>query len=143
MYNLNQSDVRSFFFDLSAKAEKKESLTDLEKIAHSIILEHPEYANILKNKEKYLEYNWSVENGETNPFLHLSMHLSILEQLSIDQPFGIKDLFKKLCIKFSNEHDATHQLIDCLGEMIWQAQRNNTLPNPSIYFECINKKLSI
>ena len=94
MYNLNQFDVRSFFFDLQSKAEKKEPLTDLEKIAYSVILEHPEYNNILQNKDKYLEFKWSVENGETNPFLHLSMHLSILEQLSIDQPVGIKNLFE-------------------------------------------------
>lgn len=143
MYNLNQFDVRSFFFDLQSKAEKKEPLTDLEKIAYSVILEHPEYNNILQNKDKYLEFKWSVENGETNPFLHLSMHLSILEQLSIDQPVGIKNLFEKLCKKFDNEHDSTHQLIDCLGEMIWLSQRNNTAPDPQIYFECINKKLSV
>lgn len=141
MYNLSQQDVRHFFFDVYSKANKKEPLTDLEKIAYSLILEHPEYSNILQNIDKYLEYNWSVENGETNPFLHLSMHLSILEQLSIDQPFGIKDLFRKLCEKFGDKHDAAHQLMDCLSEMIWTAQRHKNAPNPQIYFECINKKL--
>lgn len=141
MYNLSQHDVRKFFFEVYAKSIKKEPLTELEKIAYSLILEHPEYTNILQNEDKYLTYNWSVENGETNPFLHLSMHLSILEQLSIDQPFGIKDLYQKLCEKYGDKHDADHQLMDCLSEMIWRAQRDNTQPNPQIYFDCINKKL--
>jgi hypothetical protein len=141
MYNLNQKEVRNFFFDLYNKANKKDPLSDLEKITYSVILEHPEYNKVLANKEKYLEYNWPVENGETNPFLHLSMHLSILEQLSIDQPIGIKDLYQKLCEKFNDKHTAAHNLIDCLGEMIWLAQKNNTAPDPQIYFDCINKKL--
>lgn len=142
MYNLNQIDVRNFFFDLYAKANRQEPLTDLEKIAYTVILEHPEYINVLDNKNKYLEYEWTVENGETNPFLHLSMHLSVLEQLSIDQPLGIQELFTKLCNKFQDNHKATHHLIDCLGEMIWYSNKNNTAFDPKIYLDCINKKLA-
>lgn len=142
MYNLNQLDVRNFFFDLYQKVARKEPISDLEKIAYSIILAHPEYNHVLDNKTKYLDFIWSIENGETNPFLHLSMHLTVLEQLSIDQPFGIKSLFQKLVDQFKDKHESEHHLIDCLGEMLWQANRNQTAPDPVVYFACINKKLS-
>lgn len=141
MFNLNHTDVRNFFFSVYEKSESKEELTDLEKIAYSVILEHPEYYDVLKNKVKYLDYQWSVESGQTNPFLHLSMHLTIIEQLSINQPVGITDLFVQLCTKFTSKHDAEHQLIDCIGEMLWQSQQTNTAPDALIYLDCINKKL--
>ena len=141
MFNPSQADVRNFFFDTYAKADTAQELTDLEKITYGVILEHPEYHDILQNKEKYLNFEWNVENGQTNPFLHLSMHLTILEQLSIDQPQGISELFNQLYMKFVKRHDAEHQLIDCIGEMLWQAQRNQSMPDVTIYLDCINKKL--
>lgn len=141
MFNPSQADVRNFFFDIIDKVNAKHQLSDLEKIAFSIILEHPEYKNILENRSKYLDYQWTVEMGETNPFLHLSMHMSIIEQISIDQPKGIKSLYNELKIHFKDQHKATHELMDCLAEMLWQAQSANTPPDMQIYFNCINKKL--
>lgn len=141
MFNPTQADVRNFFFDLFSKAQQNTTLSDLEKIAYSVILEHPEYHEVLRNKEKYINFQYPPEVGETNPFLHLSMHLTIIEQLSINQPTGITDLYKKMCLKFGDKHKASHEIIDCLGEMIWQAQQRHTSPDVNIYFECINKKL--
>lgn len=141
MFNPSQTDVRNFFFDTLEKSKLGHPLTDLEKIAYSTILEHPEYEAVLTNRKKYLEYQWPVEKGETNPFLHLSMHMSIIEQLSIDQPPGIKNLYTELCDKFKEPHNASHELMDCLGEMVWQAQSAGTMPDMNIYFSCINKKL--
>jgi hypothetical protein len=69
------------------------------------------------------------------------MHLSILEQLSINQPFGLKELYLELCVKYGNEHEAQHQVIDCLGEMIWQSQHNNMQPDPQVYLQCLRGKL--
>ncbi|MCC2625641.1 MAG: hypothetical protein K0R14_1514 [Burkholderiales bacterium] len=143
MFNPSQSDVRNFFFDVFSKAQQKSALSDLEKIAYSVILEHPEYHEILSNKEKYLDFQYTPEMGQTNPFLHLSMHLAIHEQLSIDQPPGIRDLYKQMCHKFGDEHKASHEVIDCLGEMIHHAQRNHVAPDANVYFECINKKLNL
>lgn len=143
MFNPSQLEVRNFFFDTYAKATQSQELTALEKIAYAIILEHPEYHTVLENKIKYLEFVWSVENGATNPFLHLSMHLTIAEQSSIDQPPGICQLFTQLQQQYASAHEAEHQLIDCLSEMLWQAQRNNTGPDAQIYFNCIRHKLGI
>lgn len=141
MFNLNQTDVRTFFFDVFEKSNSGVTLSDLEKIALSVIMEHPEYHQVLHNRQKYLDYVWTVEMGETNPFLHLSLHLSLIEQLSIDQPHGIAALYSELSNKLQDKHSASHELIDCLGEMLWQAQRNNQAPDVTVYFKCINQKL--
>jgi hypothetical protein len=142
MFNPSVNDVRNFFFDTYAKGVANEVLTNLEKIAYSVILEHPEYRKVLSNREKYLQTNWLPESGETNPFLHMSMHMSILEQLTINQPFGICDLYNKLCVKLSDEHEAQHQVMDCLAEMIWQAQYNNMQPDANIYLTCLKNKIN-
>lgn len=141
MFNPTQADVRNFFFDIFGKVQQNLPLSDLEKIAHSVILEHPEYHEVLGNRDKYLNFQYLPEMGQTNVFLHLSMHLTIIEQLSIDQPPGIRELFKQMCLKFGDEHKASHEVIDCLGEMIWQAQQKRTSPDVSIYFACIRGKL--
>ncbi len=141
MFNPSSEDVRNFFFEVYAKSSNKLPLSDMEKMAYSIILEHPEYNQILANKEKYLSYNWLPEHGQINPFLHMSMHLAIIEQLSINQPVGIKDLYQELCNKIQDEHKTHHELMDCIAEMIWIAQSNNMSPDVNVYFKCINKKL--
>lgn len=141
MFNPSVNDVRNFFFDTFAKANQQQALSDLEKMAYSVIMEHPEYQVVLRDREKYLNYNWLPDAGETNPFLHLSMHMSIWEQLSIDQPIGIKALYLELCEQFGDEHEAQHQVLDCLAEMVWQAQYNNMQPDPNIYLSCLRRKL--
>lgn len=141
MFNPSVSDVRNFFFNTYSKLSSQHELTALEKITASVIMEHPEYNSILGNPDKFLTYEWLPESGETNPFLHMSMHLSILEQISIDQPKGILELYRELCSKFSDEHESQHQIMDCLAEMIWQAQSNNSEPEPKIYLECLRNKL--
>lgn len=141
MFNPSVNDVRNFFFDTYEKGERNLILTDLEKIAYSTILEHPEYRHVLSNRDKYMGANWLPESGETNPFLHLSMHVSIIEQLSINQPFGVKELYIELCQKYADEHEAQHHVMDCLAEMIWQAQYNNMQPDPQIYLSCLRNKL--
>lgn len=143
MFNPTQLEVREFFFNSYNKGINNQILTDLEKISYSLILEHQEYHHILQNPNKYLDYQWYPESGETNPFLHLSMHLTVIEQLSIDQPQGISSLFEQMCKVTEDKHKVYHELIDCLGEMLWQSQKNNTTPDATIYFECIKHKLNL
>ncbi|MEN9946297.1 MAG: hypothetical protein RLZZ293_683 [Pseudomonadota bacterium] len=141
MFNPSVSDVRNFFCDCYTKGQSNQPLTPLEQIAYAIIWQHPEYHQILSNRDKYINYNWLPEMGETNPFLHLSMHMSIQEQLSINQPFGVKDLYLELVAKLDDEHEAQHQVMDCLAEMIWQAQYTQQQPDPQIYLTCLRQKL--
>jgi hypothetical protein len=142
MFNPSQADVRNFFFTLVEKVvSSQQSLSEIEKIAYSVVLEHPEYQSILTNRVKYLNYQWTSEVGQVNPFLHLSLHLTVLEQLSIDQPGGIKNLYIQLCNILGDRHQAEHQLMDCITEMLYQAQLNHQSPKQQVYFDCINKKL--
>lgn len=142
MYNnLQQNDVRIFFFDVYDKYIKQQPLSALEVIALEVIQQHPEYLPIMKQKDRYLDYQYLPESGETNPFLHMSMHISIKEQISINQPFGIVEYYNKLLTKYQDEMVVEHHIMDCLGEMIWYSQKNQVPFDTNIYFTCLSNKI--
>jgi hypothetical protein len=140
MFNPTRDQVRDFFFAAWQKFNARQALSDLEQIAVEHIARHPEYHAILAQPERYQQREWLPEMGETNPFLHLSMHLSISEQLSIDQPVGVKARYLALAERLGDEHTAQHAVMDCLAEMIWHAQRNNQPPDALGYLECLDQK---
>ncbi len=139
MFQPTRDQARQFFFDAWAKYRAGQPLSDLEQIAVAAIVEHPEYHRFLDDPERYRDRDWTPEAAETNPFLHLSMHLAIREQLSIDQPPGIRARFEALRAKAGSEHDALHAVMECLGEMIWQAQRQGAVPDAAVYFDCLDR----
>ena len=140
MFTPSQHDVRRFFCETYRKHESREILTPLEAIARDWVLQHPEYATELRDVEAALAADYRVEQGKPNPFLHLSMHLSIAEQVSIDQPPGIRAAYLALAQRLDSEHEAHHQIMECLGEMIWQSQRSGLPPDGAAYIECIRKR---
>ena len=140
MYNPTREEARRFYFDTWHKYRQQLPLTDLERIALSVILEHPEYHPQLDQSDRYVDQDYLPEHGQTNPFLHLSMHLAIHEQLSIDQHPGIRQHHTALCHTAGSDHAAQHEMMDCLGEMIWHAQRHQTPPDPALYFSCLARK---
>lgn len=140
MFNPSREQARRFLFDTWRKQHEGAPLTDLERLALAVMLLHPEYHAQLDAPERYLERDYPPENGETNPFLHLSMHLAIREQLSIDQPGGIVAQYRRLVEKTASEHDAEHALLECLGEMLWQAQRRRGAPDPAVYLDCLARR---
>lgn len=140
MFSPTRDQARQFFFDAWNKFKTGQALTDLEAMAVEHIGRHPEYHAVLEQPERYLERDWRPEMGETNPFLHLSMHLSIGEQLTIDQPVGVQAHYRALSSALGDEHLAQHAVMDCLAEMIWQAQRYNQPPDGAAYLQCIEKK---
>ncbi|HSN21796.1 MAG TPA: DUF1841 family protein [Usitatibacter sp.] len=139
MFEPSREEARGFLFDLWAKHRAGESLTPLESLALSVVLEHPEYHRMLGERERFLEREWRPEGGETNPFLHLSMHLAIEEQLSIDQPPGIRAAVQALERRLG-AHEARHEVMDCLAEMVWQAQRNRVGFDNERYLDCLRRK---
>jgi hypothetical protein len=141
MFNPSQDDVRRFFCETYRKHRANEILTPLEAIASDWLAQHPEYADDLKDVEAALSADYSVENGQTNPFLHLSMHLSIAEQISIDQPPGIRAAATALTQRLQSEHEAHHHIMECLGEMIWNSQRSGLPPDGAAYIDCIRKRI--
>ena len=140
MFNPTRDQAREFLFDLWEKYRAETPLTPLEKVALSVILEHPEYQEMLSSRERYLERDWKPEGGETNPFLHMMMHLAIEEQASIDQPPGIGAAIEALARRRGSSHDARHDVMDCLAEMIWQAQRNGAPFDNAAYLGCLKRK---
>jgi Domain of unknown function (DUF1841) len=139
MFDPSQADVRKFFCDLWRKHTNAMPLTPLEATALDWIIEHPEYHNDLADVTQALAKDYSVEAGRTNPFLHLSMHLAISEQLSINQPPGIKPAFEKLAQKKNSIHAAAHIIMECLGDVVWQSQRSGLPPDGAAYLQCIER----
>lgn len=141
LYNPSRDQARQFLFDAWAKFKQNAPLTDLEKIAVEVMQMHTEYHAILDAPERYLNQQYFPEMGETNPFLHISLHLSVIEQVSINQPIGISDVYAKLLKKYNDKHMAQHDLLDCLAETIWHSQRNNSPLDSAHYLNLLNQRI--
>ena len=140
MFAPSQHDVRDFFCAANRKLRAKEPLTPLEAIAADWIAAHPEYEADLADADTARAAVYAVEGGRTNPFLHLSMHLSISEQIAIDQPRGIKQAFDLLRARLGSAHDAQHEVMECLGEMMWESQRSGRPPDGEAYIDCVRRR---
>lgn len=140
MFDPSREEVRRFFFEAWRKYRNQLPLEGLEQTAIEVMLLHPEYHPLLDQPEHYVDREFSPESGQLNPFLHLSLHLAIAEQVSIDQPRGIRALHQQLQAA-KGDHDALHMLLECLGETVWQAQRTGMAPDEVAYLECIRRGL--
>ncbi len=139
MFNPTRNEARQFLFEAWRKHRQGELLTPLESMAVQAIESHPEYHGIMADPERYRDRDYSPAHGEVNPFLHLMMHLSIEEQLSIGQPPGVREEFARLAAKFQSGHEAQHAMMECMAEMIMQAQRGGTGPDAAVYLGCLAK----
>ena len=142
MFEPSRDDARRFFFETWGKYSRGEPLSGLEDTALAVILLHPEYHALLTDPERSLALEFTPERGEMNPFLHLALHLAIEEQVSIDQPQGIRARYEALSVRHGSEHDAKHDILECLGETMWEAQRLARAPDDAVYLECLDRKLS-
>ena len=140
MFNPSRDQVRQFFIETWRKHKELLVLTPLEDIALSWIEQHPEYHEILIAPDS-MTREFNVEEGKTNPFLHLSMHLAIAEQLSIDHPRGIRQAFDKLASR-TDRHHAAHEIMECLGQVVWESQRLGTTLDSDAYIELIRQRVS-
>ena len=138
MFNPSRDQARQFLIDAWAKRRNKLPGTPMDMLAADLIDLHPEYHALLEADDA-LSREWTPEHGETNPFLHLSLHLAIEEQLSIDQPPGIRAAFNSLLNRRGDRHDALHAVLDCLGEMIWRSQRSGLPPDGDAYLDCVKR----
>ena len=139
MFNPSQADVRRFFCSVYAKTQSGQPLEAIEIIASQWMAEHPEYHADFSDAEAALEKMYAVQTGTTNPFLHLSMHLSISEQCSIDQPQGIRQAVELLTERRNSLHHAHHEAMDCLGQMVWESQRAGQPPDGDAYIACVQR----
>ena len=142
MFNPTRDQVRDFFFETWRKYRAGAPLEGLETVALQVLLLHPEYHGVLEDRERSAAREYFPETGETNPFLHLSLHLALEEQLSIDQPAGVAQRFAGLLAKLGDRHDALHEAIDCLAEMVWRSQKDRAPPDAGLYLDCLRRKLA-
>lgn len=140
MYAPSAEDVRRFFCAAWQKSRDGVPLTPLEAVAADWAAGHPEYHDDLADADAAVAADYSVDAGRTNPFLHLSMHLSISEQLAIDRPRGIKQAVELLAVRLGSPHAAQHAAMECLGEMMWASQRSGAPPDDETYLACIRRK---
>jgi len=140
LFNPTRDEARNFLFETWRKRSEGALLTPLEDLTAQLIEKHPEYHDLLDDPERYQDKDYALGHGELNPFLHLMMHLTIEEQISINQPQGIRSHFERLTNKYESEHEAQHAMMDCLGEMIWQSQRNKSAPDATIYLNCLEQQ---
>ena len=141
MFTNDRNQLRKMFFASWQKFQSGDAMEPLEQMIAQIIQQHPEYHILLRDEDAHLDKDYTPEMGETNPFLHMSMHIAIVEQLSIDRPAGIKNLYQQLLSKYGDSHVVEHHIMECLGQMMWEAQRNQAMPDDQQYMECLRMPL--
>lgn len=135
----NRDESRRFFVQTWRKYRNNEALEPMERIIAEIILRHPEYHAELESGEDALATDYTPEGGSSNPFLHMGMHIAIHEQVTTDRPAGIGDLYRRLLGKYGDRHELEHAMMECLGEALWEAQRENRVPDDAAYLECLRR----
>ena len=137
MFDPTREQVRDTFFGAWRKYRAGEPLVGIESLVLDVILLHPEYHDLLSQSERHRDKDY-LDTG--NPFLHMSLHVALEEQLSIDQPPGIAARFHALLVRCGERHAALHEAIECLAEMIWRSQREGKPPEAAFYLECLEKR---
>lgn len=142
MFTPSRDQVRRFLADAWRKRRDGLPATPLEIMAADVAESHPEYHDLLEQGDEALSREWTPEQGEANPFLHLSLHLAIEEQLSIDQPPGIRHVLEQLLARHGDRHAALHVILDCLGETVWRANQDKAPPDGNAYLDCLKRAAS-
>jgi hypothetical protein len=137
MFDPSREQVRDMFFGAWQKYRAGQPIAGIESLALDVILLHPEYHGVLSLPGKFREKDYS---DETNPFLHMSLHVALEEQLSIDQPPGIAERWRRLLARRGDRHEALHQAIECLAETMWKAQRDSVPPDAAGYLDCLERR---
>lgn len=138
-FEQDRNKLRQFYIDSWNKRRNNQPLEPLETLVASVIEHHPEYHSMLEDSDNALTSDYTPELGETNPFLHMGMHIAIHEQLQTNRPEGIIESYQLLLNRVGDTHEAEHRMMECLGEVMWKAQRNNTVPDEQEYLNCIKR----
>ena len=140
MFGQDRSQLRHLFFAAWHKYLGQQPLAPLEQLIASIVQQHPEYHTLLENETTNLDKDYTPEMGQTNPFLHMAMHIAIQEQLATHRPDGITELHQNLMQIYKDTHEVEHHMMECLAEMMWQSQREGTLPDEAAYLQCLQQQ---
>ncbi len=134
----NRDEIRQVYLNVWQKLQQGQLLEPMESVIADVIQLHPEYHALLEQGPAAQQQEFTPESGHSNPFLHMGMHIALREQMSTDRPAGIAGIHRKLVSKLG-QHDAEHAMMECLGQALWQAQRDNQLPDEAAYLDCLRK----
>ena len=140
IFGTDRNELRQMYVDAWRKSCAGEILSPLEAQIAQVIQDHPEYQPAMSTDT--LDESFLPEGGETNPFLHMGLHLAVREQVATNRPTGIAEVFELLRKKSGDRHAAEHQTLDCLAEALWTAQNNNTAPDEQAYLESLRRLAS-
>lgn len=139
MFTQNRDQLRQFFLQSWQKFNSNEPLEPLEALVAGVIADHPEYHSLVESGNDALAGDYTPEQGQTNPFLHMGMHITIREQVQSDRPAGIAALHQQLSMKTGDIQETEHLIMECLGVALWEAQRSAGMPDEASYLECLRK----
>jgi hypothetical protein len=131
--------MRRYFFEAWRKYRGNLPLEPLEAQIVQVIAIHPEYHGVVEDEDN-IDRDYTPEEGKTNPFMHMGMHLALRDQSLTDQPAGVREVYVALMQKFGGDHEAEHQMMECLSEMLWTAQRNGSEPDVEAYLNCLRAR---
>lgn len=137
MFSDNRDDIRKTYYTVWQKVQTNETMTSLEQQIAQVIIEHPEYHDML-SKPAHQFQEFFPEQGQTNPFLHMGLHLALREQVATNRPSGIAAIHQQLSNQLNSHLEAEHKMMEHLVEAMWQAQRNNTMPDENQYLSKLN-----
>lgn len=135
----DRAQMRAVFFQAWKKFRNAEPLEGVEKIIVQVAAQHPEYHALLEQPEQYREHDYAAHSEQSNPFLHMGMHIAIEEQLSIDRPPGVRACFERLVKQTGDDHSARHRMLECLSDALWQARQTEGAPDERAYLACLQK----
>ena len=141
IFGNDRNNLRRLWFDVYRKAQAGETMTALEEQVKAVIALHPEYHKMLAAPDKYAERDYLPEFGETNPFLHMGLHMGLREQVSTNRPSGMQSLYQQFLLRFGDQHEAEHQMMEALAHSIWLAQREQRAPDEANYLELLRARL--
>lgn len=143
IFSPDREQIRQFYCNVWRKHRAHAALEPLECLIRDVILLHPEYQPLLEAPESALAQEYFPEAGETNPFLHMGLHLALQEQIGTDRPAGIRELARQLHLRYPDPHALEHRMMECLAEMIWRSQRDAAAPDEAEYLDCLRRQLSV
>ena len=139
LFGQDRNQLRQMYLDSWHKRQANLPLEPLQAMIADVVAQHPEYHALLEDRESALNHDYTPEQGETNPFLHMGMHIALHEQLQTGRPTGITESYQLLAAKLGDAHEAEHRMMECLGQVMWEAQRSGQMPDDQEYLLCIKR----
>jgi Domain of unknown function (DUF1841) len=133
--NQSRDELRRVYVEAWRKRRAGLPSEPLEAQVADVIALHPEYHAALERGEDVVARDYTPEGGQSNPFLHMGLHLAVRDQIATDRPVGLRKAFESLATRIGSAHDAEHRIIECLAEAMWEAQRSGRPPDEIAYLQ--------